>query len=59
MSPQLLRTGHICPGNLEVLAAFPYREKMPVEWEREFLSRSVVTTDTRYAAQVMRWERRE
>lgn len=47
---------HICPGNLEVMAAFLYHEKMPLEGEREFLSRSVATTDTRYAAQVMRWE---
>lgn len=39
------------------MAAFPYHKKMPLEWEREFLSRSVVT-DTRYAAQVMRWEGR-
>lgn len=40
------------------MATFPYHEKMPLEWERDFLSRSVATADTRYAAQVMRWEGR-
>lgn len=39
-----------------MMAAFPYHEKMPLEWEKESLSRSAATTDTRYAAQVMRWE---
>lgn len=41
-----------------MVAVFPYHEKMPLKWEREFLSRSVATTDTRYAAQVMSWEGR-
>lgn len=41
-----------------MMAAFPYHEKMPLERERKFLSRSVATIDTRYTAQVMRWEGR-
>lgn len=41
-----------------MMAAFPCHEKMPLEWEREFLSRPVATTYTRYAAQVTRWEGR-